>query len=85
MQASVRSSLRSCAAQLEDQLGRQADELRQQRALRNVLDDQLDSNQQEMHLLRNRVCQLQHGQYVQKCCQGIYTLTSACTSQQSLL
>ena len=67
MQASVRSSLGICIAQLEDQLERQANELRQQRALRGALDNQLDSKQQEIHWLRNRVCQLQHGQYVEKC------------------
>ena len=56
----------TCIAQLEDRLEMRTNDLEKQRALTSVLDAQLVLQQQEIQWLRNRVCQLQHGQYIRK-------------------
>ena len=81
MQARVRSILGTCIAQLEDQLERQTNELKQQRAITRSLDAQLDCKQQEIQWLRDRVCQLQHSQ-TDFCCQNSYMLITHCTLQR---
>lgn len=66
MQATVRSVLGTCIAQLEEQLERQTSELKQQEAMTSSLSAQLVCKQREIHWLRDRVCQLQHGKYVRQ-------------------
>ncbi|KAL3132052.1 hypothetical protein ABBQ32_008669 [Trebouxia sp. C0010 RCD-2024] len=63
-QASVRALQATCIAQLEEELERQSNQLRHQRAMTRVLQVQLGSNKQEIQWLRDRVCQLQHGQHI---------------------
>lgn len=65
-QATVRSVLGTCIAQLEEQLERQTSELKQQEAMTSSLSAQLVCKQREIQWLRDRVCQLQHGKYVRQ-------------------
>lgn len=78
MQASVRALQATCIAQLEEELERQSNQLRHQRAMTRVLQVQLGSNKQEIQWLRDRVCQLQHGQHIRH---SIAARPAACRSQ----
>ena len=66
MQAGLKSTLQVSIAELEDRLEVQSSELRHEKAVTSVLDAQLVAKQQEIQWLRNRVCQLQHGQYTSR-------------------
>ena len=66
MQAGLKSALQVTIAELEDRLEVQSSQLRQERAVTSVLDAQLVAKQQEIQWLRNRVCQLQHGEYTRR-------------------
>lgn len=66
MQAGLKSALQVSIAELEDRLEVQSSQLRQERAVTSVLDAQLVAKQQEIQWLRNRVCQLQHGEYTRR-------------------
>ncbi|KAL3156365.1 hypothetical protein ABBQ38_000680 [Trebouxia sp. C0009 RCD-2024] len=77
-QASVRALQATCIAQLEEELERQSNQLRHQRAMTRVLQVQLGSNKQEIQWLRDRVCQLQHGQHIRH---SIAARPAACRSQ----